>query len=81
MTKHTIYVRKPFRIANRKGDLIKLPTGYKLTGTSRPYTDESDLKEKTDFICEQDGVLIEEMTEIRGLEWNFVHYREDDEPA
>jgi len=81
MTKHTIFVRKPFKITNRAGDLIKLPTGYKLTGISHSYTDESDLKEKTNFVCDKDGVLIAEMTEIRGLEWNFVHYKDDDDLA
>ncbi len=79
MTKHTLTVRKPFKIMNRKKELIRLPVGYCITGYSKPYTE--NLVEKTDFICDEDDCLIEEMTEIKGLEWSFVHYPTEDDPT
>lgn len=76
MFKHTLRVVKPFMITSRKGNIIKLPVGYKITGTSNSYTDEIKRIEKTNFICDEDDKLIEEKTEIRGLHWAFVQYQE-----
>lgn len=76
MSKHTLRVVKSFMITSRKGDIIKLPVGYKITGVSSSYVDEANLIEKTNFICDEDDSLIEEKTEIRGLHWAYVQYPE-----
>ena len=73
---HHLQIRSPFRIKNRQGKLITLPTTYKLTGEARCYTTEKRV-ETMDFRCEPDENLIEEVTLIQGLPCQYVQFTDD----
>lgn len=72
---HFLQITKPFKIKNRKGNLITLPTKYRLTGKARCYTQQ--LIEVMDVLCEPDEELIEEQTLIQSVPCSFVRFTDD----